>query len=987
MTYDVFLSYSTRDRAHVEAIARALRKESLDVFLDCWHLAPGKPWPQELERILASCRAVAVCLGPGEMGSWQQREVSLAHTRQADDANFPVIPVLLPQSEPVLGFLRLNTWVDLRERVDDHTQLSILANAIRGQAPAPELIDQVRATLATVCPFRGLLYFREEDKDFFFGREHAIADLERAVQRANFVSLVGASGSGKSSVVRAGLIPKLRAARARAWEIVTLVPGKRPLHAICAALMPLLEPSLSESDFMIEVNKQVRALECGDLTLRDIVERVLAKQSGTERLLIFIDQWEELYTETSEASLRQRFIDELLHATAENTAIHVVLTIRADFFDRALEYRALTDRCSQVNLGPMNREELQLAILEPAKNVNLGFAPGLVTLILDDVGGEPGNLPLLEFVLKQLWEQRRGGELSYEAYEAMGRLRGAITAKAEALFETSSALEQEALQRLFMRLVRPGETADARYATRRRAVLSDIGEPSLPLLRKLANKEHRLLVTGKDAGSGEDTVEVSHEALIRNWGRLDGWLKADHEFLLWRERFRVALADWEAKAQDERLLLRDPLLSEAEGWLARRGDQINEKDRDFCQASQNYRIREQDAERERQKRELDLVEQHARLEREKQEAELAHQQRQNRLLSEQNERMGNLNSVANFLHRSSTIEEIKVVIHQRTSGLLGASTGAIYRCDEEISLFEVFQAWGEEPAIPANFHANACWAVKNSSGFHVVEEVELGTALFCGHVMDFMTPCPYLCVLGIGRGDSRFILYLQLSEPTESGSREEQRLWIDAKRELATALVQHVAVAIENLEFKEALQLSALTDPLTGLYSRRFLQEELSKKIAIMQRDQSTLGLIAVDIDNFKAINDRYSHEAGDYLLRELAAFLQTKLRESDYVCRTGGEEFMLILTHPADQPGVMMVAEKIREGAKALVVSFQGHPIQFTLSLGVTVVSGKDMESHKRSRQFAKENADHLTRVADQALYQAKQEGHDGVVFRDARL
>jgi hypothetical protein len=115
--YHVFLSYHWRDHAHVEAIARALREEAkLNVFLDRWYLAPGKPWPQELERVLATCGAVAVCIGPGEMGPWQQREMNFALERQARDADFPVIPVLMPQSEPVLGFLRQNTWVDLRQR-------------------------------------------------------------------------------------------------------------------------------------------------------------------------------------------------------------------------------------------------------------------------------------------------------------------------------------------------------------------------------------------------------------------------------------------------------------------------------------------------------------------------------------------------------------------------------------------------------------------------------------------------------------------------------------------------------------------------------------------------------------------------------------------------------------------------------------------------------------------------------------------------------
>lgn len=133
--YDVFLSYHSRDQAHVEMIAHDLRAKGLKVFLDRWYLVPGHPWPQELEQILSNCGAVAVCIGHGEMGPWQQREKDVALDRQSRDPTLPVIPVLLPGADPVLGFLRQNTWVDLRERLDDPIRLAILAGAIRGESP------------------------------------------------------------------------------------------------------------------------------------------------------------------------------------------------------------------------------------------------------------------------------------------------------------------------------------------------------------------------------------------------------------------------------------------------------------------------------------------------------------------------------------------------------------------------------------------------------------------------------------------------------------------------------------------------------------------------------------------------------------------------------------------------------------------------------------------------------------------------------------
>ena len=179
--FDVFLSYHWRDRARVEAVARWLRIKVSGCSSIAGICVAGRPWPQALEEALGTCRAVAVFVGPGEMGPWQQRETYLALERQGRDAGFPVIPVLLPQADPVLGFLGQNTWVDLREQPDDPARLALLAAAIRGEPPGPDVRETLNATLATVSPYRGLLYFREEDAPFFFGREIATQRLFDAV--------------------------------------------------------------------------------------------------------------------------------------------------------------------------------------------------------------------------------------------------------------------------------------------------------------------------------------------------------------------------------------------------------------------------------------------------------------------------------------------------------------------------------------------------------------------------------------------------------------------------------------------------------------------------------------------------------------------------------------------------------------------------------------------------------------------------------------
>jgi hypothetical protein len=383
--------------------------------------------------------------------------MNLALERQAKDRAFPVIPVLLPGADPVLGFLGQNTWVDLRTNPSDATLIAILAGGIRGESAGPEARKHVAQVLATVCPYRGLLYFREEDAPFFFGRDSAIEQLVAAVNEKSFIAVVGASGSGKSSVMRAGLAPALRRNRETVWEVVTLVPGERPLNALSGALLPLLEPEMTETDRLIEVNKLAQALEVGEVSLCDVVVRVRAKQKGTQRLLLMADQWEELYTLTQEEKARRLFIDALLeasHKSLHSTAhplLSVVLTLRGDFVGHALAYRPLCDRMqgAQVNLGPMQRDELALAITNPAEKVSLSFEAGLVERILDDAGDEPGNLPLLEFVLKQLWEKRSRGQLLHEAYKEIGRLQGAVAKKADEILIRSPCLNSKPYSEYF----------------------------------------------------------------------------------------------------------------------------------------------------------------------------------------------------------------------------------------------------------------------------------------------------------------------------------------------------------------------------------------------------------------------------------------------------------------------------------------------------------------------------------------------------------
>lgn len=568
--FDVFFSYSVRDHAAVEGTARALTDAGLRVFLDRWYLTPGQPWPQALERTLAACSAVAVFIGAEGLGPWQQRERDIALDRQAHEPGFPVIPVLLGGGDPALGFLKLNTWLDLSRGPTDAEALSILAAAIRREPPGPLAQQYSDAARAAVCPYRGLRPFREEDEPFFFGRNSFAETLTDAVLRKPFVAVVGASGSGKSSVVRAGLIPRLRrGAGDRVWDAITLVPTDRPLTSLAAALLPALEPDLSEVDRLAEVKKLAGHLANGTIGLRDVAGRVLAKQPGTDRLLLFVDQWEELYTQCADDAVRQAFVGQLLESASDQ--VFIVLTIRGDFMGRALDNRDLADRLQDavVPIGPMTRHELKNSVVRPAEKTGLTWEPGLAEAILDDVGDEPGGLPLLEFLLEGLWAERRGNLLTHEAYQRLGRVSGAIAYRADAVFERLNDAERQAAQRLLMRMVRPGEGVED---TRRRAVLHDADEVADTTIQTLARE--RLIVTERDGGSGAVTVEVAHEALIRRWQRLRDWIDADREFLRTRERVAAQALLWEDdKRNPERLLPPGRPLAEGKDLLmTRRAD-------------------------------------------------------------------------------------------------------------------------------------------------------------------------------------------------------------------------------------------------------------------------------------------------------------------------------------------------------------------------------------------------------------------------------
>ncbi|MBD2385910.1 nSTAND1 domain-containing NTPase [Cylindrospermum sp. FACHB-282] len=456
-------------------------------------------------------------------------------------------------------------------------------------------------TAIASCPYRGLFAFQQEDARFFFGREIFTRNLVDAVQRQSLVAIIGASGSGKSSVVFAGLIPHLY--QQNNWLIESFRPKTHPLDELAAILVRLREPKERKVQQDFDAGKLVGELREGKMAVHTVLSRILA-QAANSRLLLVVDQFEELYTSRLDVKERQLFLNQLLEAVELVQNFTLVLTLRADFLGYALEDRRFADALqnADLKLAPMSREELQRAIALPANKQGVSLEEGLAERILQAVADSPGNLPLLEFALTQLWVQRQNGQMTHAAYEAIGGVEKSLANHAETEFAKLKPEEQQRAQQVFVQLVRPGEGTED---TRRLATRNEVGENNWDLVTRLADA--RLVVTGRDETAktaSKETVEIVHETLIRKWGRLHGWMESDRSFRIWQELLRSRIRQWENAGQDEGSLLRSVPLGEAENWLKQRQDELSQAEQGFIQRS--LALRERDRQQQERDRQLTL---------------------------------------------------------------------------------------------------------------------------------------------------------------------------------------------------------------------------------------------------------------------------------------------------------------------------------------------------------------------------------------------
>ena len=457
----------------------------------------------------------------------------------------------------------------------------LVTSGAMGLAEGAGRDEVVRRAITGVSPYKGLLAYQADDAEDFFGRDTDIAALLARVAASRLLAVVGASGSGKSSLVRAGLLPSLRRgalAGSAEWPQVLLNAGARPLLELAAGVAAALNQPAGEV---------MSALEAGGGGLDEVLRRADAGRGtgpAPARVVIVIDQFEEIFTACQDAAERERFAETLLHAaTVPDGRALVIAVMRSDFFGHCAELPGLAAalESSTVLLGPMDEGALRAVIEGPARRADLTLEPGLADAMIHDVAGEPGGLPLLSHALYETWERREHRALTLAAYRDAGGARGAIARTAENVYATVLDADQQAIARsLFLDLTELGEGTED---TRRRARRADLDERAGGADR--LDPVLDVLVGSRLVTVGDDTVEVAHEALIREWPRLRDWLDEDRETLRALRHLSMAAGEWDHGGRDPADLYRGPRLVAALDASATAA--LTDRDQQFLAASRD----------------------------------------------------------------------------------------------------------------------------------------------------------------------------------------------------------------------------------------------------------------------------------------------------------------------------------------------------------------------------------------------------------------
>ncbi len=494
-----------------------------------------------------------------------------------------------------------------------------------GKSHIPAITTPIKATISN--PYRGLQAFEEADANLFYGRVQFTEQLLSHLSSTRFLAVIGPSGCGKSSVVKAGLIPALRKGRipgSENWFVVEMKPGFQPFAELATALRPVAvnpPPSLLEP---LQKDKQ---------GLLRVLRRILPDNQHGERsqVVLFIDQFEELFTQVEDKTIQQLFLDNLLTAIQDPLSqLRVVVTLRADFYDQPLQYPPLGELLRQHSelALPLTPSEIEEAIIKPPATVGVHLDTQLTAAIMADVQEQPGALPLLQYALTELFDHRQNNTMILSAYQEIGGIAGALSRRAEEIYDAQDNKGKAATRQLFMRLITLGEEENQRHelpVTRRRGYQSELfalqtsGEFEKADIEAVIAEygRFRLLTFDRNPLTREPTVEVAHEALLREWPRLRAWLEKSKSDIRQQQLLASAAFEWLKAEQNEGYLLQDARLIHFSAWANQNRVALTQQEQAFLRASQTASQKQQAAEEARQQKELETAQQLAQTERQR----------------------------------------------------------------------------------------------------------------------------------------------------------------------------------------------------------------------------------------------------------------------------------------------------------------------------------------------------------------------------------
>ena len=416
-------------------------------------------------------------------------------------------------------------------------------------------------------PYKGLAAFTEADADNFYGREEMVDRVAELVSQEPLVPIVGASGSGKSSLVQAGLIPKLRQDSNCNWQILTMRPGSKPFDALAQAIANCDRANLETIALDIELASDPHAL----------TQKLAQIRAPEHRLLLFIDQFEELFTQVADSAICQKFLQSLADAVRNAPNFTLVFTLRDDFSSKLQnnihddDFRPLLERYRPQPLVGMTRDRLKAAITEPVAKLNVEFEGGLVDRLVKDVGNDAGSLPLLQLVLDLLWQQQQPRLLTHKAYDAICGEKGlkiVLANLAEKVYDIYVKHDRvKQFKQVLLRLVTLGDSKTPN--TRRIANHADIGEDNWREVVVPLSKA-RLLKTAFDEKAKQETVEIIHETLIQSWQRLTGWIENYRHELERIAEIETAAIKWDRNKKSKQDLWGGKKLKEAQKFSKHR---------------------------------------------------------------------------------------------------------------------------------------------------------------------------------------------------------------------------------------------------------------------------------------------------------------------------------------------------------------------------------------------------------------------------------